>query len=164
MAPNMRNRMGNCPHERKEIHDQVVLNGMLGPGSMFARTSLQFGKHLFAVCQTSRPPTIAVYRHAPAFESSAFAITLTELRAMAALATTGLEVAQRGQRDARHVVCKRPEQVRRILLTVRWEMSSAAATSIGSPRISVMPAACMATSVNIAHGHAHVGSSHAGHR
>ncbi len=35
-----------------------------------------------------------------------------------------------------------------ILLTVRWEMSSAAATSIGSPRrISVMPAACMATSV-----------------
>lgn len=58
---------GELPHERKEIHDQVVLNGMLGPGPYLRELVYSFE----TIC-CSLPDIQAAdhcgLSHAPAFE------------------------------------------------------------------------------------------------
>ena len=89
MAPNMRNRMVNCRTSEKRFMIGSSPMECLGQARVCADW-FTFLKLFVAVCQTSRPPTIAVYHMRQRLSSRAFAITLTELRAMAAPATTGL--------------------------------------------------------------------------
>ena len=81
----------------------------------------------------------------------AFSTTLTLRERHRRAGEHRAEQPERGERNADHVVGEGPEQAlpdlaRRCAAT----MSSASATSAGSPRISVMPAACIATSVPVA--------------
>ena len=77
-------------------------------------------------------------------------ITLTELAAIAAPASTGESRPAAASGMPMTLYAKAQNRFCRILATVRAEISIAAGTSIGSPRISVMPAVCMATSVPVA--------------
>ena len=89
--------------------------------------------------------------HACGFQrlsSSALVTTLTLDSAIAAPATHRAQQAERGERNADRRCRRRPRTGSGgSCASSRREMSSACATSAESPRISVMPAVCIATSV-----------------